>query len=173
MSIFDFDADSKQLDPKLQENFPEATRLIETCWTLQEKGGEDISRDTTVHFWIYPCQRAPDVSRAFAVLNEIVDQVPGAIIYVEEACRKIAAKLQNPGKVDRPFSDYVVQKAWVHQNRRRVILRELEKACEQAINPSFSFDDDLAEFGGSGSGSGPANSISAMMHSAKGGQGLG
>jgi len=166
----DYYGDSnKRIPSKIKDGFPDAARFIDACWTLLPPGPQ-TPRDRTVNFWIYPCRQAPDVSRVFAVLNEIIDQVPGAIIYVEEACRKFVNRMPkvNP---NRPFADEVLMKIWPVETKRRVILRELEKACDQALNPSFGFDDDLADFGGAGSGSGPANGISAAVQAAVGSRG--
>jgi len=149
----------KRVSDKVKRTYPAAARLIETCWELQEEGA-NAPREETLNFWIYPTQKYPDISRAYAMLNQIIDQVPGAIIYVEEACRKFVRKFPtvNP---NRPFSDEMIQLCWPSDNKRRIILRELEKACEQALNPSFSFDDKKGG-GGGGGGGGPQQSISAV-----------
>ncbi len=169
MSIFD--THDKPLDAKVRKTYPDAARFIETCWSLKQPGPQ-VSRDETVNFWIYPCRKAPDVSRAYAVLREIVDQVPGSIIYIEEACRKFTKKMNNV-KLMRPFCDVLIQRIWSEDAKRRVILRELERACEQAINPTFGFGDDAAFGGGGGGGGGPSNAISNVVHAGRGSGGNG
>lgn len=159
----------KRVDDKIREAYPYAARMIETCWTLYPDEVSSMPREKRMSFWILPTTKYPEVSRAYSMLNEVIDTVPGSIIYVEEACRKFVHKI--PGaNINRPFSDFMIIRLWPGEGRRRLILRELEKACEQASNPTFNFKPkNTGGSVGGGGGGGPQQAISAVVH--QGGKG--